>query len=145
MNLNNVSQVDSPEKLGGSKSRILVIDDEVVVHQVIEAVLAFEPYTIIKALSSKDGMLLANSELPDVILLDVMLPSIDGYEVCKQLRQSPATCRIPIIMISALSDRASRILGLQAGADDFLTKPIDSIELRKLGSIEPLPASSRTG
>lgn len=130
MSSNNASHADSPKKLGGSKSRILVIDDEVMVHQVIEAVLESEAYTIITAISSKDGMRLANSELPDVILLDVMLPSIDGYEVCKQLRQSPATCRIPIVMISALSDRASRILGLQAGADDFLTKPIDSIELR---------------
>jgi putative two-component system response regulator len=67
--------------------------------------------------------------IPDLILLDVMMPGMDGFEVCRRLRADSVLGEVPILMITALDDRSSRLQGIQAGADDFITKPIDSVEL----------------
>jgi len=71
----------------------------------------------------------AQAEKPDIILLDVMMPGMDGFQVCRQLKDDPETRHIPIVLVTALDGRSDRILGLEAGADEFLTKPIDDVML----------------
>jgi len=110
--------------------RILIIDDEPVVRESLEALLANEGYHLEFAENGIEGLEAAVQLRPDVILLDVMMPGMDGYEVCRRLRTEAAVHEAPIVMITAFDDRESRLLGLDAGADDFLSKPIDRIELR---------------
>ncbi|HEY1173349.1 MAG TPA: response regulator [Verrucomicrobiae bacterium] len=110
--------------------KILLIDDEPVIHEVIESILYREGYELHLASDGITGAEKAKSLQPDVILLDVMLPGMDGYEVCRNLRRSPELAAIPVVMMSALCDRKSRLAGLEAGADEFLEKPIDSLELK---------------
>jgi putative two-component system response regulator len=109
---------------------ILIIDDEPIARQSLEAILSGEGYELNFALDGIDGFQKAIKLHPDVILLDVMLPAVDGYEVCRQLRHEPSLAEIPILFLTALDDRESRLRGLEAGADDFLSKPIDRLELR---------------
>ncbi len=108
---------------------ILVIDDEEVVRDTLEALLGTS-YTLHLARDGVEGIAKALEFLPDLILLDVMMPKLDGFEVCARLRADPATAEIPIIMITALDDRESRLRGLGAGVDDFLSKPFDGLELK---------------
>ena len=111
-----------------SQPIILVIDDEQIVRDTLDAMLS-EDYQVYFAENGMDGLAKATQTQPDVILLDVMMPKVDGYEVCRQIRATKFLAEIPIIMITALDDRDSRLQGLRAGADDFLTKPFDSLEL----------------
>jgi len=107
---------------------VLIVDDEQIVRDTLDALLC-EEYQLYFAENGMDGLALALQTQPDVILLDVMMPKVDGFEVCRQIRGNSVMAEIPIIMITALDDRASRLNGLRAGADDFLTKPFDSVEL----------------
>jgi len=109
---------------------ILVIDDEPINRDVLEILLSGEELTLLFAENGEDGLAMAWQHQPDAVLLDVMMPGIDGYEVCQRLRANPSYAEIPIIMITALDDRASRLAGLRAGADDFLLKPFDALELQ---------------
>lgn len=111
------------------KSKILIIDDEPVVRNALEALLATEEYVLSFARDGMEGLSLATTLLPDAILLDVMMPKMNGFEVCKAIRSMQALSEVPILLITALDDRNSRIEGLRAGADDFITKPFDGIEL----------------
>jgi len=111
------------------QSKILIIDDEPMARAALEALLAAENYDLHFAENGQDGLALAGVLLPDVILLDVMMPGMSGFEVCKAIRAVYALSEVPIILITALDDRDSRIEGLRAGADDFITKPFDGIEL----------------
>ncbi len=108
---------------------ILVIDDEDVVRDTLEALLGTS-YTLHLAKDGAEGLEKALALRPDLILLDVMMPRMDGFEVCACLRSAPETAEIPIIMITALDDRESRLRGLGAGVDDFLSKPFDGLELK---------------
>jgi putative two-component system response regulator len=112
-----------------NRPQILIIDDEAVARLTIEALLAHENYTIQLAANGVEGLALALTLRPDVILLDVMMPKLDGFEVCRQLRATPTLAEIPILLITSLDDRDSRLEGLRAGADDFITKPFDTLEL----------------
>ena len=110
-------------------ARILAVDDDpdnLILH---EAKLAAEYFTVICAASGRDALSKARSEAPDLILLDVMMPEMDGFEVCRRLRPDARTMHIPVVMLTALTDRSDRIRGLRVGADDFLSKPIDDIAL----------------
>ncbi len=111
-----------------NKPIVLIVDDEIIVRDTLDALLG-ENYQLYFAENGMDGLALATQIQPDAILLDVMMPKIDGYEVCRQIRASQVLTEIPIIMITALDDRNSRLKGLHAGADDFLTKPFDGMEL----------------
>ncbi len=111
-------------------STILVVDDEVKAQNLLRNLLEAEGYRVVCAGNGLEAIAAAARALPDVVLLDLMMPGIDGYEVCTRLRALPAIAAVPIIMLTALDDRASRLRGLQAGADDFLSKPFDSAELR---------------
>ncbi len=110
-------------------SKILIIDDEPMARAVIEALLSGEPYILHFSENGKQGLAEAQELMPDVILLDVMMPEMSGFDVCRAIRSTYALREVPIILITALDDRDSRIEGLRAGADDFLTKPFDGIEL----------------
>lgn len=109
---------------------VLMIDDEPVARESIEALLLREGYDLQFAEEGKEGIRKAIELLPDLILLDVMMPEMDGYEVCEKLRANPKITHIPIIMITSLNDKQSLTRGLNAGADEFLSKPIGGLELR---------------
>ena len=111
-------------------STVLIIDDEPIARAGLEALLAGEGYRLEFATNGMEGLAMAAGLVPDVILLDIMMPDMDGYEVCKQLRNTPKLRSIPIIIVSALSDKESLVRGLDAGADEFLSKPVMGLELR---------------
>ena len=110
-------------------ARVLVVDDIAANLKLLEARLNAEYYEVALANSGPEALRLAQSWSPDVILLDVMMPGMDGYEVCRLLKGSPLTSYIPVVMITALVDQAERVRGLEAGADDFLSKPVDHATL----------------
>lgn len=111
-------------------ARILIADDDELNRITLEAILANDGYELHFAKDGQEACALARSLRPDLVLLDVMMPELNGFEVCRQIRSDPALARMPIILITALHDAQSRLEGLRAGADDFLTKPCASEELR---------------
>ncbi len=109
--------------------RVLIVDDLEPNVRLLEAKLVSEYYDVLTALSGADAIATARSHAPDLILLDVMMPEMDGFETCRRLKSDPATTHIPVIMVTALGDKSLRVEGLEAGADDFLTKPVDDLPL----------------
>lgn len=109
--------------------KILVVDDHPASRMTAAALLAVEGYEVIEAENGPAALDIVSESKPDVILLDVMMPGMDGFEVCRLLKQDEQTRLIPVIFITALNDRRSRIRGIEAGGDDFLTKPFDRLEL----------------
>ncbi len=110
-------------------ARVLVVDDIVANVALLEAKLTAEYFDVLTATNGIDALKLAQNEKPDIILLDVMMPGMDGFEVCRRLKDNPLTMHIPVVMVTALDQPSDRIKGLSAGADDFLTKPIDAVSL----------------
>jgi two-component system cell cycle response regulator len=110
-------------------ARVLVVDDIVANLRLLEAKLLNEYYEVSVAGSGQEALALVQRWQPDVVLLDVMMPGMDGYEVCRRLKAQPATAHIPVVMVTALTDQAERVRGLEAGADDFLSKPVDDATL----------------
>ncbi len=110
--------------------KILLIEDDPLVRHVVKTALAENHYEIAEAGSGAEGLEKARSFWPDLVLLDVMMPDLDGYEVCYRLRQSATTANVPVILLTALGNLSEKIRGLQIGADDYITKPFDPRELR---------------
>lgn len=111
-------------------ARILVVDDLEANRRLLEALLTADYYDVIEASRGEEAVQLAKREKPDLILMDVMMPGgIDGYEACRRLKAMPETRHIPVVILTTLDDRDSRVRGLQAGAEEFLTKPIDDVQL----------------
>ncbi len=113
----------------GAVPRILIVDDERRNRQLLEVMLSQEGYELVTADSGRDALDSVAAHRPDLILLDVMMPGLNGYEVAAALKVDPATRHIPIIILTALDDRNSKIHGLTAGAEEFLTKPVNRHEL----------------
>lgn len=107
-------------------NRILIIEDDIDLSKIIRDFLSNDNYNVRQAYNGKDGLQLAKSFMPDLIILDIMLPELDGIDVCKNIR---STSNIPIIIISAKSSDYDKVLALGVGADDYLTKPFSQIEL----------------
>jgi PAS domain S-box-containing protein len=113
-----------------TSSTILVIDDDRMTREYLNALLEHDGYSVEMASNGAEGLEMAARLLPDVILLDVIMPGMDGFDVCRQLRTHPLLGEAPIILITALDDRQARLHGFDAGADDFISKPFDRMELR---------------
>lgn len=109
---------------------ILIIDDDESYRSILSDMLSTHGHTVTAAAGGAQGLQLAHELAPDLIILDVMMPELDGFEVCARLRADPITAEVPIIMATALDDRQSRLRCLAVGADEFLTKPVDTVELR---------------
>jgi two-component system phosphate regulon response regulator PhoB len=111
------------------KQRILVVDDEPEAVELVEFNLKQAGYAVVTASDGAEALKKAHAQTPDLIVLDVMLPEMDGFEICKTLRLEPSTARVPIIMLTAKAAEIDRVLGLELGADDYLTKPFSPREL----------------
>lgn len=112
------------------ESIILIVDDESFGREVLNGLLFNQGYTLAFAAGGAEALAQAARLIPDLILLDVMMPDMDGFETCRRLRADPVLAEVPIIMVTALDDRESRLAGIEAGADDFVSKPFDRTELR---------------
>lgn len=110
-------------------ARVLVVDDILPNVKLLEAKLASEYYEVITATSGQEALEKVRTQSPDIILLDVMMPGMDGFEVCTEIKSDPAFAHIPVVMVTALTDAADRVRGLEAGADDFLSKPLNDTAL----------------
>lgn len=112
------------------KKRLLLIEDDFDVAEMLQVYFTAQGYETLNAPSGKEGIAMARAKSPNLILLDVMLPDMDGFDVCKGLRTTPLTKYIPIIFLTQRDRRADKVAGLELGADDYITKPFDIEELR---------------
>ncbi|MFN6252842.1 MAG: PleD family two-component system response regulator [Acetobacteraceae bacterium] len=110
-------------------ARVLVVDDSLPNRKLLEARLQEEYFEVLGAASGAEAITLAQRWSPDIILLDVLMPVMDGFEACRRLKAQPATAHIPVVMVTSLNDQSERVRGLDAGADDFLVKPVDQATL----------------
>jgi len=110
-------------------ARVLVVDDQPLNVRVLEAKLTSEYYEVTTAPDGATALAMMNDVKPDIVLLDVMMPGMDGFTVCRRIKADPELAHIPVVMVTALSDAGDRVRGLEAGADDFLTKPINDIAM----------------
>ena len=110
-------------------ARVLVIDDNAANRRLLEARLSAEYFDVATVGSGAEGIALCEQGQCDIVLLDVMMPGLDGFEVCRRLKAQASTAHLPIILVTALDQPADRVRGLEAGADDFITKPIDEMQL----------------
>ncbi|RPH40131.1 MAG: DNA-binding response regulator [Planctomycetota bacterium] len=108
---------------------ILVIDDEPELVKLLDYNLSKAGYLVLSARDGESGLAAARKHAPDAIILDVMMPGLDGWEVCKRLRQDPSTSALPVLMLTAKADEGDRVLGLELGADDYVGKPFGVREL----------------
>lgn len=110
-------------------TRVLVVDDILPNVKLLEAKLLGEYYEVVTALSGPEALQKIVDTKPDIVLLDVMMPGMDGFEVCRQIKANPAVSHIPVVMVTALTDSEDRVRGLENGADDFLSKPVNDVAL----------------
>jgi putative two-component system response regulator len=114
----------------GSAGKVLVVDDEAANLQLLKALLTREGYSVVTASDGEEALAAVASAHPDLVVMDVLMPKLSGYDVCERIKHSPATRLIPVVLITALHEREHKIRGINAGADDFLTKPVDPHELK---------------
>jgi DNA-binding response OmpR family regulator len=114
-----------------NKKRILVVDDEVDLVETVRFSLELEGWDVLIAYNGEEGLNQARKESPDLILLDLMLPKLDGYKVCRLLKFDERYKHIPILMLTAKTQEKDKILGKETGADEYITKPFDIDELMK--------------
>lgn len=110
-------------------TKILVIDDDLAINELIKINLEIQGYQVLQAYNGTEGYAFAKQELPSLIVLDVMMPEVDGYTVAQRIRQTPEISDIPIIMLTALSELKNKVNGFNLGVDDYLTKPFEVEEL----------------
>ena len=112
-----------------AKGKILVVDDEIYIVHILDFSLGMEGYEVLTALDGEQALEKARGEHPDLIVLDIMMPKLDGYETCRMLKADPATKDIPIILLSAKGRNVDQKIGFEVGADDYITKPFSPRKL----------------
>ena len=112
-----------------SKGRILVVDDEIYIVHILDFSLGMEGYEVITALDGEQALEKLRTEKPDLIVLDIMMPKLDGYEVCKSVKANPETAHIPVILLSAKGRNVDQKMGFDVGSDDYITKPFSPRKL----------------
>ena len=110
------------------KPKVLIVDDDPINIELLEGYLS-KDYDILKAHDGNEALIIVEANPPDIILLDLIMPGINGYQVCKKLKDDPKTNHIPIVIVTSLHETEDRNKAIEAGADDFITKPFDIIEL----------------
>ncbi len=110
-------------------ARVLVVDDILSNVKLLEAKLTAEYFDVVTAFSGQEALAKMDDHQPDIVLLDVMMPGMDGFEVCRRIKSNPKSAHVPVVMVTALDQASDRVAGLDAGADDFLTKPVDDAAL----------------
>ncbi len=130
MGKNNLYYFEEDTPQSHSKPTILIVDDDPTNVKLMEAYLFHSSYEIVKAYDGEEALSIVNNMGVDLVLLDIMMPGIDGYEVCRRLKQSEATNLIPVVMVTALNDTKAKVKALEYGADDFVTKPPKRVELQ---------------
>src|SRR4051812_48423003 len=110
-------------------ARVLVVDDILSNVKLLEAKLSAEYFEVMTAFNGQECLSKMEQVVPDIVLLDVMMPGMDGFEVCRRIKSNPKTAHVPVVMVTALDQPTDRVAGLDAGADDFLTKPVDDTAL----------------
>ncbi|TGC09683.1 response regulator transcription factor [Methanolobus halotolerans] len=118
------------EVLADTREKLLIVDEEIDALTALKVALEAEGYNVIVALDGFEGIEKARTENPDIILLDIMMPGMDGFEVCKRLKSDPSSEHIPVIMLTAKGETADKVEGLELGADDYVTKPFNLKELK---------------
>lgn len=120
----------SADDINLSGSRVLIADDNEQNRELLDAYLADEDYEILMANDGQQTMEVVDAQQPDLILLDIMMPRMSGYEVCEQLKADPEKRSIPVLMVTALNEMGDIEKAVNAGCDDFLTKPVNQLELK---------------
>src|ERR1700743_3764943 len=110
-------------------ARVLVVDDIMSNVKLLEAKLTAEYFDVVTAFNGLECLAKMTESVPDIVLLDVMMPGMDGFEVCRRIKSDPRIAHVPVVMVTALDQPSDRVAGLEAGADDFLTKPVDDAAL----------------
>ncbi|MBI4454081.1 response regulator [Candidatus Woesearchaeota archaeon] len=110
---------------------VLIVDDEPHIVNLIKLSLNKDKYSVIGAYSAREALMHINKTTPDIVVLDLMMPGVNGYELCKALRENPKTQNIPILILSAKSQMNDKLHAIDVGADDYMTKPFDPMELIK--------------
>src|ERR1700748_3181436 len=110
-------------------ARVLVVDDIMSNVKLLEAKLTAEYFDVATAFNGLECLKRIEENIPDIVLLDVMMPGMDGFEVCRRIKSDPRIAHVPVVMVTALDQPSDRVAGLEAGADDFLTKPVDDAAL----------------
>jgi DNA-binding response OmpR family regulator len=146
-----LARARKPMTDSSGKVKILIVDDEQMIRQLMEATLADEGYEVHCASDGEDGAAMARSLLPDLVLTDVVMPAVDGFEMCRQLRRDPATASIPIIFVTVCWEEEDYRAGFNLGVDDYLAKPFRRVELitrvraalQRAGIKAPEPSAAR--
>ena len=112
-----------------SKGKVLVVDDEIYIVHILDFSLGMEGYEVITALDGEQALERLEADKPDMIVLDIMMPKLDGYEVCRSIKSNPATRHIPVILLSAKGRNVDQKMGFDVGADDYITKPFSPRKL----------------
>ncbi len=112
-----------------AKGKILVVDDEIYIVHILDFSLGMEGYEVLTALDGEQALEKARAEHPDLVVLDIMMPKLDGYETCKMLKADPKTKDIPVILLSAKGRNVDQKVGFEVGADDYITKPFSPRKL----------------
>jgi putative two-component system response regulator len=113
-----------------SAGKVLLVDDEAANIRLLKTMLTREGYSVVTASDGGEALAMVASEQPDLVVMDVLMPKLSGYDVCERIKHNPATRLTPVVLITALHEREDRIRGINAGADDFLSKPVDSHVLK---------------
>lgn len=118
------------KRLSDTRTKILIVDDELDTLLPLKRALEMDDFNVIEAQDGVEALEKVRAEIPDLVLLDLMLPRINGFEVCQRLKQDEATNSIPIIMLTAKGETSDKIEGMEIGADDYVTKPFNLDELK---------------